>query len=498
MREDPNRTRPGRIRAGLLALTVITLVASLLPRSASTSASAWQTDDPPEQVRRELAALVSRGGDVPADVAGGIEALLDSAAGAGTAAGLRLAADRADSLGARLTGTAGRPLRNALDSLAEYLRLRAVFGDDWACVEFPESQGIRDFGAYHQPSDVDATVRLLARRDGVRTTVIGYSLRGRPIHSVRVGTGPRVVLVQAGIHGNEATGTPAVLNLLRELSADTEYSRRIREALTIVVIPMLNPDGADHYQRANDQSWGETMALFPQLGGAPPAFHHSLAGPRFWGDPRVAGFDVNRDFNPDFAYVPRPDHLPGAGGERGLYLTAEARASRDLYAALETEFGLVDVFIDLHNQAPCNTYDHDGDPDTPGRYTPMSISAQMLRDPAAHGAGTTYPHFDMDASRRANVAAWQALQQPGAPYANITRYPQNLDLAGSAVAAYQLRGSAGVLMEAGRQRHSTPTWRLDFVAEVQERAVRGIIDALADGTFAAIDPALYDAIPIRN
>jgi hypothetical protein len=71
-------------------------------------------------------------------------------------------------------------------------------------------------------------------------------------------------------------------------------------------------------------------------------------------------------------------------------------------------------------------------------------------------------------------------------------------LAGSAVAAYQLRGSAGVLMEAGRQRHSTPAWRLDFVAEVHERAVRGIIDTLVDDTFASIDPDLYDAIPVWN
>lgn len=52
---------------------------------------------------------------------------------------------------------------------------------------------------------------------------------------------------------------------------------------------------------------------------------------------------------------------------------------------MEDEFGLVDVFIDLQNQGHCNTYDHDGDPDTPDRYTPMSISAQMLRDPATHG-----------------------------------------------------------------------------------------------------------------
>ncbi|MEX2527277.1 MAG: M14 family zinc carboxypeptidase [Gemmatimonadota bacterium] len=487
-----------------MTLTLLTLLVGVLPLlgalpmpAAARQALGPQMDDPPAQVRHELTTLRAAQG-IAADMALRIDDLLATVAGASTPAGLRNAARHADAIGAGLAESVQQPLRIALDSMAEYLRLRAVFGNAWACVEFPESQGNQDFSAYHQPWEVDSEVRLVGARDGVRTEIIGTTLRGRPIHAVRVGTGDRVVFVQAGIHGNEATGTTAVINLLNELSDGSDRSRQIREALTVVAIPMLNPDGAAHYQRANDQTWEETVALFPQLGAAAEAFHHSLPGPRFWGDPRVAGYDVNRDFSPDFTDLPQPGDLPGTSSATGLYLTAEARASRDLYAALESEFGLVDVFIDLHNQAPCNTFDHDGDPATPARYTPMSISAQMIRDPVARGAGTEYPNFDWDASRRANVAAWQALQELGAPYANITRYPQNLDLAGSAVAAYQLRGSAGVLMEASRQRNSTPAWRLDFLVEVHQRAIRGIIDALADAALSSIDPDLYDAIPVRN
>lgn len=487
------RTTSGPMAISLVAPAIVALLMVLLPLPAS----AQEVDDPPAQVKQELAALVAADG-IAADVARRIDDLLATVATADSPAGLRDAARTADSLGEQLDGSGQRPLQIALDTLGEYLRLRAVFGNAWACGEFPESQGNHDFSAYYQPPEVDAAVRRLAAVEGVRTEVIGQSLRGRPIHSVRVGTGERVVFVQAGIHGNEATGTIAVLNLLRELTDDSDRSRQIREALTVVGVPMLNPDGAAHYQRENHQSWEETVARFPQLAGAPEAFYHSLPGPRFWGDPRVAGYDVNRDFNPDFTYEPQPEDLPGASSATGMYLTAEARASRDLYAALQSEFGLVDVFIDLHNQAPCNTFDHDGDPATPDRYTPMSISAQMLGDPAEHGAGTLYPDFDADASGRANFAAWQALQELGAPYANITRYPQNLDLAGSAVAAYQLRGSAGVLMEASRQRNSTPDWRIDFLVEVHQRAIRGIIDALADDALGSIDPELYDSIPVRN
>ena len=196
--------------------------------------------------------------------------------------------------------------------------------------------------------------------------------------------------------------------------------------------------------------------------------------------------------------MPQPEHLPGNGNVRGMNLTLESRSSQRLYAALEREFGTVDVFVDLHNQAPCNTFDHDGEEATPDRFTPMSISAQFLRDPAAHGAGTTYPKFDYDASRRATVAAWLGTQAAGRPASDVTRYPQNLNLAGSANSAYQLRGSASVLMEAGRQRHANPEWRLDFIASVHEMAVRGIIESAADGSLDRIDPERYERIPIRD
>jgi predicted deacylase len=366
------------------------------------------------------------------------------------------------------------------------------------CPEFEEGHGSETVEAYYEPDEIAAFVqRLEATRPSVTTSEIGTSNRGRPIYSVRLGDGDRVVFLQGGIHANEPTGTTALVNLLTKLTDNSTRSQQIREALTIVAIPQLNPDGAVPYQRENDQSWDETVAMFPQLAGAPRAFYHSLPGPRFWSDPRVAGFDLNRDFNPDFGYVPQPGHLPGSGSVRGMYLTPEARSSRDLYTALEEEFGLVDVFVDLHNQAPCNTFD-DGHPDTPDLHTPMSISAQFLRDPAAHGAGTTYPNFDWDASRRANVAAWDGTQRGGSTFSGVTRYPQNLNLAGSANGSYQLRGSASVLMEAGRQRHANPQWRHGFIAKVHELGVMGIVDALVDGTFDDIDPDRYEDIPIRD
>jgi len=62
-----------------------------------------------------------------------------------------------------------------------------------------------------------------------------------------IGDGERVVLFLATIHGNEAVGTP----LLRELAAHLlEHSAKV-EGLTVVIVPVANPDGVFHRNRGN-------------------------------------------------------------------------------------------------------------------------------------------------------------------------------------------------------------------------------------------------------
>jgi hypothetical protein len=73
----------------------------------------------------------------------------------------------------------------------------------------------------------------------------GLSGEGRPLMYATVGDGPEVFWLQARIHGNELHSTEAVLQILRYLgSSGSPEARRIRDALTVVVIPMYNPDGA--------------------------------------------------------------------------------------------------------------------------------------------------------------------------------------------------------------------------------------------------------------
>jgi hypothetical protein len=179
----------------------------------------------------------------------------------------------------------------------------------------------------------------------VEVDVIGESHRGREIWSARVGTGDRVLLVTSEIHGNEKTGTEALLQMLRWLgSSGNPEAQAVREGVTIVAVPKFNPDGAELNRRQNDFPWDDVAATFG-LADTPRAWYYSN-GP--------GGFDVNRDFNADLSYEPQQEDLPGNQQLAGFYLTNEGRALRDLYVDLQAEFGAVDGYVDLHHRGGCD------------------------------------------------------------------------------------------------------------------------------------------------
>lgn len=105
--------------------------------------------------------------------------------------------------------------------------------------------------------------RLVERLDALvkeggglfRIEPIGRSVEGRSITHLWFGSGPTGVLLWSQMHGNEATATSALLDILHvvALHRDDPPIRRLLERLTIHVVPMLNPDGAERWQRRNAQ-----------------------------------------------------------------------------------------------------------------------------------------------------------------------------------------------------------------------------------------------------
>ena len=89
----------------------------------------------------------------------------------------------------------------------------------------------------------------------VESKVAGTSAEGREIHHLTFGTGPTTVLLWSQMHGDESTASMALADIVRffDESADHPLAERIAAGATIHMIPMLNPDGAERFQRRNAQ-----------------------------------------------------------------------------------------------------------------------------------------------------------------------------------------------------------------------------------------------------
>lgn len=82
---------------------------------------------------------------------------------------------------------------------------------------------------------------------------VGRSLLGRELRTVSFGTGPVTVLLWSQMHGDESTATMALADIIAWLAAPESdaFRDRLASSLTVVMLPMLNPDGAERFQREN-------------------------------------------------------------------------------------------------------------------------------------------------------------------------------------------------------------------------------------------------------
>ena len=84
---------------------------------------------------------------------------------------------------------------------------------------------------------------------------VGRSAEGRPLYLVRFGSGPTTVLLWSQMHGDESTASMALADIFSFFAAapSDPHVRQLAERLTVLFIPMLNPDGAERFQRRNAQ-----------------------------------------------------------------------------------------------------------------------------------------------------------------------------------------------------------------------------------------------------
>ena len=285
---------------------------------------------------------------------------------------------------------------------------------------WPHTVAVSPFALKHEGLRA-ALAAILARHPGLFTIAEeGSSAEGRKIPLVVLGSGPTTVLLWSQMHGDEPTATSALLDVLEHLGRTRRSpgTERLLSRLTLAIIPMLNPDGAERTRRTNAQ-----------------------------------GIDINRD---------------------ALRLeTPEGRFLESVRDRLKPTIG-----YNLHDHSPSLTAGKQG----------LQVAISVLSVPYDEA-------FTENEGRLATKRLAVLVQRLLEPYAKdrVARY--DMDYTARAFGDSMTRwGTATLLIESGGffgPDEANTLVRLNFVA------LLGTLQALADGSLAAVDAKAYDAIPLN-
>lgn len=356
----------------------------------------------------------------------------------------------------------------------------------------------------------DKLVDLEARSHGkMKLEVAGYTNApydnlqkpvGEPLYVVKFGDASldkKRVLVMSQIHGNEPLGTEAMVELIQKFITGSPEIDSILSKVMIWFMPRVNPEGAMY------QSNGE---LYPvrqnQMGWNPISvgLTEGIRAPWYFNS-KVGGYDVNRDFSPNMDLIPEDlaktiegkakleNYLTSKSTNNslnaGILVTPEARAITNVYKALKP-----DVCIDLHHRG-FNTVS-----DTDNRSVSIQLAASLVKDYLDPISGIQYrvkPEV-FDLGKKINVVAYQSLQRGFSSFGAIQRYP-DVNLPGGGLCAFELNGSAIMLVEVKGQTQSLGQKQNGMLKEAMKTPVYEALKALSDGSFNNVDPVLYDQIP---
>lgn len=101
--------------------------------------------------------------------------------------------------------------------------------------------------------DIEPLINSYNSNPKFKVTTVGTSIGGKDLSLISLGTGDTSVFLWSQMHGDEPTATQAIFDILNFFdSADFKLEKEyILNNLTIHFLPMLNPDGAELFQRRN-------------------------------------------------------------------------------------------------------------------------------------------------------------------------------------------------------------------------------------------------------
>ena len=104
-------------------------------------------------------------------------------------------------------------------------------------------------------ADMLEWLRSFHEQDLFTKQPLGTSGEGRTISLYSIGNGPTKIMLWSQMHGDEPTATMALVDIFNFFTRHPDHTltKTIREKLTLLVLPMLNPDGAERFTRRTAQ-----------------------------------------------------------------------------------------------------------------------------------------------------------------------------------------------------------------------------------------------------
>jgi len=109
----------------------------------------------------------------------------------------------------------------------------------------------------------DNWLKELSAHDDVTVAVLGKSVEERPVYAAKTANQSEVVFLLGRQHPGEVPGALAMRGFVDVLLGDSDLARQFRERFTLVIIPLINPDGVTngHSRHNSDRTdlnrdWG--------------------------------------------------------------------------------------------------------------------------------------------------------------------------------------------------------------------------------------------------
>jgi hypothetical protein len=101
--------------------------------------------------------------------------------------------------------------------------------------------------------DIQPLLKKWKEHPDFKVQKVGTSIEGRNLSLVSTGSGDTDVFLWSQMHGDESTATMAIFDILNFLASDSfqEEKQGLLKEVRLHFLPMLNPDGAEVFQRRN-------------------------------------------------------------------------------------------------------------------------------------------------------------------------------------------------------------------------------------------------------